>query len=86
MAVLGKMDQMVAFKGVSMTIAPLGAVCCVLFSAPDSPAAKVHVVDTHLKYKLLGNICTCDATGVLGRSLLALGDHDNAQMLKGCCV
>jgi CBS-domain-containing membrane protein len=50
MAVLGKMDQMVAFKGVSMTIAPLGAVCCVLFSAPDSPAAKVHVVDTHFKY------------------------------------
>uniref|UniRef100_A0A804M224 HPP transmembrane region domain-containing protein n=1 Tax=Zea mays TaxID=4577 RepID=A0A804M224_MAIZE len=42
MAVLGKMDQMVAFKGVSLTIAPLGAVCCVLFSAPDSPAAKVH--------------------------------------------
>lgn len=41
MAVLGKMDQVVAFKGVSLTIPPLGAVCCVLFSAPDSPAAKV---------------------------------------------
>ncbi|GJM96218.1 hypothetical protein PR202_ga13034 [Eleusine coracana subsp. coracana] len=37
-----KLDQMLAFKGVTLTIAPLGAVCCVLFSAPDSPAAKVH--------------------------------------------
>lgn len=41
MAVLGKMDQLMAFKGVSLTIAPLGAVCAVLFTAPDSPAAKV---------------------------------------------
>lgn len=38
MAVLGKMDQLMAFKGVSLTIAPLGAVCAVLFTAPDSPA------------------------------------------------
>ena len=37
MAVLGRMDQMMAFKGVSLTIAPLGAVCAVLFTAPDSP-------------------------------------------------
>lgn len=42
MAVLGRMDQMMAFKGVSLTIAPLGAVCAVLFTAPDSPAAKVN--------------------------------------------
>jgi hypothetical protein len=42
MAVLGRIDQMMAFKGVSLTIAPLGAVSAVLFTAPDSPAAKVN--------------------------------------------
>ncbi|GMQ10475.1 hypothetical protein CsSME_00053467 [Camellia sinensis var. sinensis] len=41
MAVLGKMDQMLARKGVSMTIAPFGAVCAVLFATPSSPAARV---------------------------------------------
>lgn len=56
MAVLGKMDQMVAFKGVSLTIAPLGAVCCVLFSAPDSPAAKVHGQHTFKKNIFLKKI------------------------------
>lgn len=41
MAMLGKIDQMLSPKGISMTIAPLGAVCAVLFCAPSSPAAKV---------------------------------------------
>lgn len=41
MAILGKMDQLLAQKGISMTIAPLGAVCAVLFTAPSSPAARV---------------------------------------------
>lgn len=41
MAVLGRMDQMLASRGLSITIAPLGAVCAVLFTAPSSPAAKV---------------------------------------------
>ncbi|GFZ03642.1 integral membrane HPP family protein [Actinidia rufa] len=40
MAVLGKMDQLLAPKGVSMTIAPFGAVCAVLFATPSSPAAR----------------------------------------------
>ncbi|PPD93775.1 hypothetical protein GOBAR_DD09190 [Gossypium barbadense] len=40
MAILGKMDQILAPKGVSMTIAPLGAVCAVLFATPSSPAAR----------------------------------------------
>ncbi|XP_038994140.1 uncharacterized protein LOC120118068 [Hibiscus syriacus] len=33
MAILGKMDQILAPKGISMTIAPLGAVCAVLFAS-----------------------------------------------------
>lgn len=41
MAILGKMDQVLAPKGISMTIAPLGAVCAVLFASPSSPAARV---------------------------------------------
>lgn len=41
MAIFGKMDQLLAPKGISMTIAPLGAVCAVLFATPSSPAARV---------------------------------------------
>ncbi|MBA0578440.1 hypothetical protein Gorai_020722 [Gossypium raimondii] len=41
MAILGKMDQILAPQGVSMTIAPLGAVCAVLFATPSSPAARI---------------------------------------------
>lgn len=41
MALLGKMDQILAPKGLSMTIAPLGAVCAVLFATPSAPAARV---------------------------------------------
>lgn len=41
MAILGKIDQILAPKGISMTIAPLGAVCAVLFATPSSPGARV---------------------------------------------
>ncbi|KAF7838415.1 putative integral membrane HPP family protein [Senna tora] len=41
MALLGKMDQILAPKGLSMTIAPLGAVSAVLFATPSTPAARV---------------------------------------------
>ncbi|KAG6410298.1 hypothetical protein SASPL_128356 [Salvia splendens] len=41
MALLGKIDQILAPKGVSITIAPLGAVCAVLFATPASPGARV---------------------------------------------
>ncbi|XP_062212063.1 uncharacterized protein LOC133913046 isoform X2 [Phragmites australis] len=68
MAVLGKLDQMVAFKGVSLTIAPLGAVCCVLFSAPDSPAAKI----------------SCAAFGVLALSLFGSGWLARGAALSAC--
>nr|CAB3498903.1 unnamed protein product [Digitaria exilis] len=65
MAVLGKLDQVVALKGVSLTIAPLGAVCCVLFSAPSSPAAK--------KYNMFVAQIGCAAIGVLALSLFGPG-------------
>ncbi|KAM3294827.1 hypothetical protein ACQJBY_037604 [Aegilops geniculata] len=65
MAVLGRIDQMMAFKGVSLTIAPLGAVCAVLFTAPDSPPAK--------KYNMFVAQIGCAAIGVLALSLFGPG-------------
>ncbi|CAN6303998.1 unnamed protein product [Urochloa humidicola] len=76
MAVLGKMDQVMAFKGVSMTIAPLGAVCCVLFSAPGSPAAK--------KYNMFVAQIGCAALGVLALSLFGPGWLARSAALSAC--
>lgn len=44
MAILGRIDEMLRPKGISMTIAPLGAVCAVLFATPTSPGARVRLV------------------------------------------
>lgn len=48
MAILGRLDQLLASKGVSMTIAPMGAVCAVLFATPSSPAARVRSLSLSL--------------------------------------
>jgi CBS-domain-containing membrane protein len=63
MALLGKMDQLLAAKGLSMTIAPLGAVCAVLFTTPSSPAAR--------KYNMFMSQIGCAAISVM--ALTALG-------------
>ncbi|XP_024972531.1 transmembrane protein DDB_G0273707/DDB_G0273361-like [Cynara cardunculus var. scolymus] len=65
MAVLGKMDQMLARKGVSMTIAPLGAVCAVLFATPATPGAR--------KYNMFMAQMGCAAIGVLAFSFFGPG-------------
>ncbi|KAJ9560191.1 hypothetical protein OSB04_005351 [Centaurea solstitialis] len=65
MAVLGKMDQMLAQKGVIMTIAPLGAVCAVLFATPATPGAR--------KYNMFMAQMGCAAIGVLAFSFLGPG-------------
>ncbi|KAI3513458.1 hypothetical protein L1887_20792 [Cichorium endivia] len=65
MAVLGKMDQMLAKKGVSMTIAPLGAVCAVLFATPSTPGAR--------KYNMFMAQMGCAAIGVLAFSFFGPG-------------
>ncbi|XP_024031969.1 uncharacterized protein LOC21393410 isoform X1 [Morus notabilis] len=65
MALLGKMDQILAPKGVSMTIAPLGAVCAVLFATPSSPGAK--------KYNMFMAQIGCAAIGVLAFSIFGPG-------------
>ncbi|KGN64262.2 uncharacterized protein LOC105434855 [Cucumis sativus] len=65
MALLGKMDQILAPKGLSMTIAPLGAVCAVLFATPSAPAAR--------KYNIFLAQIGCAAIGVLAFTLLGPG-------------
>lgn len=65
MAILGKMDQILAPRGISMTIAPLGAVSAVLFAAPSSPAAR--------KYNMFMAQIGCAAIGVLAFSIFGAG-------------
>ncbi|XP_073269921.1 uncharacterized protein [Primulina huaijiensis] len=65
MAILGKVDQMLAPKGVSITIAPLGAVCAVLFATPSSPGAR--------KYNVFVAQIGCAAIGVLAFSVFGPG-------------
>ncbi|KAG6573018.1 hypothetical protein SDJN03_26905, partial [Cucurbita argyrosperma subsp. sororia] len=65
MAILGKIDQILAPKGLSMTIAPLGAVCAVLFATPAAPAAR--------KYNIFIAQIGCAAIGVLALTLLGPG-------------
>ncbi|KAK9073195.1 hypothetical protein SSX86_007519 [Deinandra increscens subsp. villosa] len=65
MGVLGKMDEALARKGVSMTIAPLGAVCAVLFATPSTPGAR--------KYNMFMAQMGCAAIGVLAFSIFGPG-------------
>ncbi|KAJ7956332.1 Integral membrane HPP family protein [Quillaja saponaria] len=65
MAILGKMDQILAPKGLSMTIAPLGAVSAVLFATPTSPGAR--------KYNMFMAQIGCAAIGVLSFSIFGPG-------------
>lgn len=65
MAILGKIDQILAPKGISMTIAPLGAVCAVLYATPSSPGAR--------KYNMFVAQIGCAAIGVLAFSVFGPG-------------
>ncbi|KAK4402325.1 hypothetical protein Sango_0973200 [Sesamum angolense] len=65
MAILGKIDQILAPKGISMTIAPLGAVCAVLFATPTTPGAR--------KYNMFVAQIGCAAIGVLAFSIFGPG-------------
>ncbi|XP_027125744.1 uncharacterized protein [Coffea arabica] len=65
MAILGKIDQILAPKGISMTIAPLGAVCAVLFATPSAPGAR--------KYNLFMAQIGCAAIGVIAFTVFGPG-------------
>lgn len=65
MALLGKMDQLLAPKGLSITIAPLGAVSALLFATPSAPSAQ--------KYSMFMAQIGCAAIGVLAFTILGPG-------------
>ncbi|KAL4199885.1 hypothetical protein AMTRI_Chr03g53550 [Amborella trichopoda] len=65
MAIMGKLDEMMASKAISLTIAPFGAVCAVLFATPTSPAAR--------KYNIFMAQIGCAALGVLAFVLFGPG-------------
>ncbi|XP_017217448.2 uncharacterized protein LOC108195021 [Daucus carota subsp. sativus] len=65
MAALAKIDQVLASKGLFITIAPLGAVCAVLFATPSSPGAR--------KYNMFMAQIGCAAIGVLAFSVFGPG-------------
>ncbi|CAL9168209.1 unnamed protein product [Musa hybrid cultivar] len=65
MALLGRLDQVVASRGLSFTIAPLGAVCAVLFTNPNAPAAQ--------KYNVFVAQIGCAAFGVLALAIFGPG-------------
>ncbi|XP_043724330.1 uncharacterized protein LOC122671265 [Telopea speciosissima] len=76
MAILGRIDQLLAPKGLSMTVAPLGAVCAVLFASPSSPAAR--------KYNMFMAQIGCAAIGVLAFSILGPGWLARSTALAAC--
>ncbi|CAA7043359.1 unnamed protein product [Microthlaspi erraticum] len=65
MAIMGRIDQMLNPKGISMSIAPLGAVSAILFTTPSAPAAR--------KYNIFMAQIGCAAIGVLAFSIFGPG-------------
>ncbi|EOA13897.1 hypothetical protein CARUB_v10027013mg [Capsella rubella] len=65
MAILGRMDQMLSPKGISMSVAPLGAVSAILFTTPSAPAAR--------KYNMFLAQIGCAAIGVVAFSVFGPG-------------
>ncbi|CAE6255361.1 unnamed protein product [Arabidopsis arenosa] len=65
MAILGRMDQMLSPKGISMSVAPLGAVSAILFITPSAPAAR--------KYNMFLAQIGCAAIGVVAFSVFGPG-------------
>ncbi|KAL1203913.1 hypothetical protein V5N11_011758 [Cardamine amara subsp. amara] len=65
MAILGRMDQLLSPKGISMSVAPLGAVSAILFITPSAPAAR--------KYNMFLAQIGCAAIGVAAFSVFGPG-------------
>ncbi|KAK7265766.1 hypothetical protein RJT34_33389 [Clitoria ternatea] len=65
MAILGRLDQLLVPKGLSISIAPLGAVSAILFATPSAPAAR--------KYNVFMAQVGCAAIGVLAFTIFGPG-------------
>ncbi|KAL5725936.1 hypothetical protein ACHQM5_009019 [Ranunculus cassubicifolius] len=76
MAVLGKMDEVLAPTGLSITIAPVGAACAVLFVTPNAPAARIYNI-------FVGEIC-CAIIAVLVFAVLGPGWLARSTSLSAC--
>ncbi|KAJ7518721.1 hypothetical protein O6H91_20G004900 [Diphasiastrum complanatum] len=68
MAAMGLVDQILAPRGLTLTIAPFGAVCVLLFAAPNADASqKYNVMIAHMGCALIGVL----ALAVLGSGWMA---------------
>ncbi|GAU32828.1 hypothetical protein TSUD_208960 [Trifolium subterraneum] len=76
MAILGKLDQLLTPKGLSITIAPLGAVSAILFATPQAPSAR--------KYNMLMAQTGCAAIGVLAFTLFGPGWLAKSASVAAC--
>ncbi|GAU32830.1 hypothetical protein TSUD_208980, partial [Trifolium subterraneum] len=76
MAILGKLDQLLTPKGLSITIAPLGAVSAILFATPQAPSAR--------KYNMLMAQIGCAAIGVLAFTLFGPGWLAKSASVAAC--
>ncbi|CAH8392817.1 unnamed protein product [Eruca vesicaria subsp. sativa] len=65
MAILGRIDQMLSPKGISMSVASLGAVSAILFTTPSAPTAR--------KYNMFLAQIGCAAIGVVAFSVFGPG-------------
>ncbi|XP_061364615.1 uncharacterized protein LOC133308046 isoform X2 [Gastrolobium bilobum] len=76
MALLGKLDQLLAPKGLSISIAPLGAVCALLFTTPSAPAAR--------NYSMFMAQIGCAAIGVLAFTIFGPGWLAKCASVSAC--
>ncbi|KAL1187958.1 hypothetical protein V5N11_009270 [Cardamine amara subsp. amara] len=65
MAIMGRIDNILNPKGISMSVAPLGAVSAILFTTPSAPSAR--------KYNMFIAQIGCAAIGVLAFSIFGPG-------------
>jgi CBS-domain-containing membrane protein len=76
MAILGKLDQLLTPKGLSITVAPLGAVSAILLATPQAPSAR--------KYNMLMAQIGCAAIGVLVFTLFGPGWLAKSASVAAC--
>ncbi|XP_057952700.1 uncharacterized protein LOC131146883 isoform X2 [Malania oleifera] len=84
MAILGRIDTMLAPRGISLTIPPVGAVSAALFATPSAPAARADLqgatqlqwslsIRLDKKYNMFMAQIGCAAIGVVAFSLFGPG-------------
>ncbi|CAK8575300.1 unnamed protein product [Lathyrus sativus] len=75
-AILGKLDQLLTPKGLSITVALLGAVSALLFASPSAPSTR--------KYSMLMAQIGCAAIGVLVFTMFGPGWLSKGPSVAAC--